>query len=44
MRRPGESMDDICMYSLVNNEINGSKRNEIIEVQNKNYGHSCNHK
>ena len=29
----------VCMYSLVNNEMNGSKKNEIIEVQNKIDGH-----
>ena len=27
------------MYSLVNNEMNGSKKNEIIEVQNRIDGH-----
>ena len=31
------------MYSLVNNEMNGSKKNEIIEVQNRIDGHKYNH-
>ena len=31
------------MYSLVNSEMNGSKKNEIIEVQNKIDGHKYNH-
>ena len=30
------------MYSLVNNEMNGSKKNEIIEVQNRTDGHKYN--
>ena len=35
----------LCMYSLVNNEMNGSKKkNEIVEVQNRIDGHKYNHK
>ena len=32
------------MYSLVNNEMNGCKKNEIIEVQNRIDEHKYNHK
>ena len=34
----------LCMHSLINNERNGSKKNEIIEVQSNIDGHKYNHK